>query len=82
MAILGQVITRQQAEDEIETFLLIRKETYPVVKAVVDHLSMPPLPEGSRTYYSDIEISFVFDRESIEKVFSMGGSACNGIRVY
>lgn len=82
MSTLGRVITRKMAEDEIEKYLSIRKETFTIVKAVVDNLPLTSDGDGAKTYFSDTEISFVFDKTSIDEVFRLGGEHCNGLRVY
>ena len=77
---LGKIIKRSEAEAEIRTYLDIRKETYSKIVDTVNKID-PPIP-AARIYFSDKEISFVFDQVSILSALAMGGPNCNGLRVY
>jgi hypothetical protein len=80
MPLLGKVITRTEAENEISAYLKIRQQCFTAVVSAVGTIPAE-LPEGAQ-YYASQKLSFVFERSMLEKVLQLGGDQCNGIRVY
>jgi len=78
----GEFINVATANSEINQFLEIRDQTYYHIgsKLQSEHVPAPCL-----TYYSDMEISFIFDKALIETLFKEitdAGVNCNALRVY
>lgn len=78
----GEFIKASIANKEINQFLKIRDESY---YHIISKLQTEQTSSQSLTYFTDKEISFIFDRELIETMFreiDESGNDCNSLRVY
>jgi len=76
--IQGKVIDKATAKAEIEQYLKIRNNTYTDVNATVGG----KLPI-SKKYFSDKEISFVFEKSLIEGLLALASQkGANCVRIY
>lgn len=78
----GEFINATTANSEINKFLDIRNKCYFHAYSKLQSEKVPP---DCLTYYSDLEISFIFDRTLIQDLFNeidQSGQHCNALRIY
>jgi hypothetical protein len=75
----GRIISKSDAEKEINQYLDIRRRTYDeVVKAV----KTAGVGDDALTYFSDKEVAFFFDFSLIQKLQDAAGADANGVLVF